>query len=232
MFSGSRNPMVIVKILYLYRVILKLKVIALVHGCGATPWPSPSRSWSGSTAFIHRFSNFMTQQKHTRYRHQDYPSSMFLAKDTKNNKNSSLGPFHFCAVRRQATWETKWQMYRSYVGSAIWETFCKKSRKKLPGKNYRGCNHPLGCRRVNNMCMIFGTIKFTWAFPSVLFHIFHIRSDVVTWHIEQKTCEESQWPHAMHARAPPYTPILWAIYQLDMGPIISAISLPDFTPNP
>ena len=35
--SGSRNPMVIVKIFYLYHVILKLKVIDLVHGCGATP---------------------------------------------------------------------------------------------------------------------------------------------------------------------------------------------------
>ena len=29
--------MVIVTIFYLYRVTLKLKVIALVHGCGATP---------------------------------------------------------------------------------------------------------------------------------------------------------------------------------------------------
>ena len=29
--------MVIVKIFYLYHVTLKLKVIDLVHGCGATP---------------------------------------------------------------------------------------------------------------------------------------------------------------------------------------------------
>ena len=35
--SGSRNPMVIVKIFYLYHVTLKLKVIDLVHGYGATP---------------------------------------------------------------------------------------------------------------------------------------------------------------------------------------------------
>ena len=62
MFSGSRNPMVIVKIFYPYRVTLKLKVIAFVHGCGATPWPSLSRSWSGSTAFIHRFSNSLIQK--------------------------------------------------------------------------------------------------------------------------------------------------------------------------
>ena len=45
----------------LYCVTLKLKVIALVHGCGATPRPSPSRSWSGSTAFIHRFANFVNK---------------------------------------------------------------------------------------------------------------------------------------------------------------------------
>ena len=41
-------------------------------------------------------------KKH-RYRHQDYPSSMFLAKDTKNNKNSALRPFYFCAARGRAT---------------------------------------------------------------------------------------------------------------------------------
>ena len=60
--SGSRNPMVIVKIFYLYHVTLKLKVIDLVHGCRVTPWSSLSRSWSGSTAFIHRFSNSFTQK--------------------------------------------------------------------------------------------------------------------------------------------------------------------------
>ena len=37
MVSGSRNPVVIVKIVYLYFVTVKLKVIALVHGYGATP---------------------------------------------------------------------------------------------------------------------------------------------------------------------------------------------------
>ena len=35
--SGSKNPMVIVKIFYIYHVTLKLKVIDLVHGYGATP---------------------------------------------------------------------------------------------------------------------------------------------------------------------------------------------------
>ena len=35
-FSGSRNPMVIVKIFYLYHVTLKHKVIDLVHGYRAT----------------------------------------------------------------------------------------------------------------------------------------------------------------------------------------------------
>ena len=41
---------------------LILKVIALVHGCGATPWPPLSRSWSGSIAFIHRFSNSLAKK--------------------------------------------------------------------------------------------------------------------------------------------------------------------------
>ena len=41
---GVKESNVIVKIFYLYRVTLKLKIIALVHGSGATPWSSPSRS--------------------------------------------------------------------------------------------------------------------------------------------------------------------------------------------
>ena len=60
--SGSRNPKVIVRIFYLYHVTLKLKVIYLVHGCEVTPWPSLSRSRSGSTSFIYRFSNSLTQK--------------------------------------------------------------------------------------------------------------------------------------------------------------------------
>ena len=147
--SGSRNPMVIVKSFYLYHMTLKLKVIDLVHGCGATLWPSLSRSWSGSTGFIHRFSNSLTQ-KH-RYRHQDYISRMSLAKDTKNNENLALGPFNFCAARGRGTWETKWQNL-SFGFSCALETFCEKH----PGKSYRGkttegCSNPLGCIRVNQI---------------------------------------------------------------------------------
>ena len=106
--SGSRNPKVIVKIFYLYHVTLKLKVIDLerdrvyVHdlhfqGHGVAP--------------RHLFIDFRTPwpKKH-RYRHQDYISSMFLAKDTKNNENSALGPFKFCAARGRGTWEPTWQM--------------------------------------------------------------------------------------------------------------------------
>ena len=38
-------------------------------------------------------------------------------------------------------------MYVSYL-----ETFCeKKIREKVTGKNYRGCNNPLGWRRVNSL---------------------------------------------------------------------------------
>ena len=39
-------------------------------------------------------------------------SSMFLAKDTKNTKNSALyiGPFHFCTARGRAAWEIKWHV--------------------------------------------------------------------------------------------------------------------------
>ena len=102
--SGSRNPRVIVRIFYLHHVILKLKVIDLererwyiVHdlhfqGHGVAP--------------RHLFIDFRTPwlKKH-RYRHQDYISSMFLAKDTKNNENSALGPFKFCAARGRGTWE-------------------------------------------------------------------------------------------------------------------------------
>ena len=60
--QASRNPMVIVKIFCLYHVTLKHKVIDLVHDYGATQWPSLSRSRSDSTAFIHRFSNSLTQK--------------------------------------------------------------------------------------------------------------------------------------------------------------------------
>ena len=95
--SGSRNPMVIVRIFYLvYHATLKLKVIDLVYGYAATPYPSRSRSRSDSTAFTHRFSNFLTRIH--RYRHQYYISSMFLAKDMKNIDISALGPSNFCAA--------------------------------------------------------------------------------------------------------------------------------------
>ena len=64
-FSGLRNSIVIVKILYLYHMTLKLEVMfCLWKGCYCA-WPSPSRSWSGSTKFIHRFSNSLTQKTDT-----------------------------------------------------------------------------------------------------------------------------------------------------------------------
>ena len=54
----------------------------------------------------HLLIDFRTPRpKKHRYRHQGYISSMFLAKDTKNNKNSALGPFRFCAARGRGTWE-------------------------------------------------------------------------------------------------------------------------------
>ena len=146
--------MVIVRIFYLYHVILKLKVIDLererwniVHdlhfqGHGVAP--------------RHLFIDFRTPwpKKH-RYRHQDYISSMFLAKDTKNNENSALGPFKFCAARGRGTWEPTWQMCSNVsevCRVSYMETFCeKKSGKNLQGKNYRGgCNNPPGCIRVNS----------------------------------------------------------------------------------
>ena len=88
--------MVIVRIFYLYHATLKLKVIDLVHGYAATPYPSRSRSRSDSAAFIHRFSIFLTRIH--RYRHQDNISSTFLAKDMKNIDISALGPSNFCAA--------------------------------------------------------------------------------------------------------------------------------------
>ena len=135
--------MVIVKIFYLYRVTLKLKVIDLVHVYGVTPWPSLSRSWSGSR---HLFIDLrIPWPKKHKYRHQEYISSMFLAKDTKNNENSALGPFTFCAARGRATWETNnkcAKMCRRYIGSAIWRRSVKKkpwksSRWKIQGGTFR-----------------------------------------------------------------------------------------------
>ena len=138
--SGSRNPKVIVRIFYLYHVTLKLKVIDLERDRVYCPWPSLSRSRSGSTAFIYWFSNSLTK-KH-RYRHQDYISSMFLAKDTKNDVNSALGPFKFCAARGRGTWEPTWKMCSNVsevCRVSYMETFCeKKIREKLTGENYRG----------------------------------------------------------------------------------------------
>ena len=139
--SGSRNPKVIVRIFYLYHVTLKLKVIALererwniVHdlhfqGHGVAP--------------RHLFIDFRTPwpKKH-RYRHQDYISSMFLAKDTKNNENSALGPFKFCAARGRGTWEPTWQMCSNVsevCRVSYMETFCeKKIREKLTGEKLQG----------------------------------------------------------------------------------------------
>ena len=95
--SVLRNPMVIVRIFYLYHATFKLKVIDLVYGYAATPYPSRSRSRSDSTAFIHRFSNSLTRKY--RYRHQYYISSMFLVKDMKNSDISALGPSNFWAAR-------------------------------------------------------------------------------------------------------------------------------------
>ena len=60
--SGLRNPKVIVRIFYLYHVTLKHKVIDLERNRVYCPWPSLSRSRSGSTAFIYRFSNSLTQK--------------------------------------------------------------------------------------------------------------------------------------------------------------------------
>ena len=55
--------------------------------------------------------NFQTVwlRKHS-YRHQDYLFSMYLAINTSEYKKSALEPFHFCAARGPATWETKWHM--------------------------------------------------------------------------------------------------------------------------
>ena len=104
-FPGSRNPMVIVKIVYIWNsrsLPLHIAVEPLhdlyFQGHGVVPQPS--------------FVDFRTPwpKKH-RYQHQDYPSRMFLAKKkTKNNKNSALWPFHLFAARGRATWETNWQM--------------------------------------------------------------------------------------------------------------------------
>ena len=59
---GSGNPKVIVIIFYLYHVTLKLKVIDLERYRVYCSRPSLSRSRSGSTAFIYRFSNSLTQK--------------------------------------------------------------------------------------------------------------------------------------------------------------------------
>ena len=103
----------------------------------------------------HLFIDFRTPwpKKH-RYRHQDYISSMFLAKDTKNNENSALGPFNFCAARGWGTWETKWQMcwnVSEVCRVNYLEMFCEKNREKLTGEKLQGgCSNPLGCIRVKN----------------------------------------------------------------------------------
>ena len=51
---------------------------------------------------LHLFIDFRTPRPN-RYRHQDYPSRMFLAKQKKNNENSALGPFQLCAARGRVT---------------------------------------------------------------------------------------------------------------------------------
>ena len=80
-------------------------------------------------------------KKH-RYRHQDYLSSMFLTKDTKNYEHFLLGPFHFraakghaCYLKNQINEYAKYVGGMYYVGSDILIRFVKKSRKKE--KNYR-----------------------------------------------------------------------------------------------
>ena len=103
----------------------------------------------------HLFIDFRTPwpKKH-RYRHQDYISSMFLAKDTKNNENSALGPFKFCAARGRGTWELTWQMCSNVsevCRVSYMETFCeKKIREKLTGEKLQGGvqQPPLRCIRV------------------------------------------------------------------------------------
>ena len=117
----------------------------------------------------HLFIDFRTPwpKKH-RYRHQDYNSSMFLAKDTKNNENSALGPFKFCAARGRGTWEPTWQMCSNVsevCRVSYMETFCeKKIWEKLTGEKTTGgwgCNNPpLGCIRVKAYCLIILSFKF------------------------------------------------------------------------
>ena len=95
---------------------------------------------SDSTAFIHRFSNSLTRKKH-RYRHQDYISSMFLAKAMKNNDISALGHFNFWAARggvHETPNDKCAKMCRRYVGSAIWRRCLKKNPGKLTGEKLQG----------------------------------------------------------------------------------------------
>ena len=146
--------MVIVKIFYLYHVILNSRSLTLYMAVK----PLHDLHFQGhGVAPRHLFIDFRTPwpKKH-RYRHQDYISSMFLAKDMKNNENSALGLFNFCAARGRGSGvhekpnDKCAKMCRRYVGSAIW----KRSVKKNPGKTYRGkttggCSNPLGCFRVN-----------------------------------------------------------------------------------
>ena len=121
----------------------------------------------------HLFVDFRTPQpKKHRYRHQDHISSMFLAKDTKNNENSALGPFKFCSARGRGTCEPYdkcTQMCRRYVGSAIW----RRSVKKNLGKTYRGKTTggvaiPPSHLRVKGICNCFTFFIFQRHTPCIL----------------------------------------------------------------
>ena len=95
------------------------------------------------------YSDFRTSclEKH-RYRHQDYLSSMFLTKDSKNYEHFLLWPFHFRAARGHAIWKTKYMNMLSMSGVCRFkylDTFCDKIQEKGK-KTTGGCNKPLGCR--------------------------------------------------------------------------------------
>ena len=99
MFSGSRCPIVIVKMFYLCRVTLKLKVICVhsevdnvhdlhIQGHGVTPQ--------------HSVTDIRTLCLKHRYRHQDYLPSIVLAINAKNNRKFSFTRTLSCLCHQRA----------------------------------------------------------------------------------------------------------------------------------
>ena len=145
MFSGPRNPMVIVKIFHLYCMTLKLKVIVLVHGCGSMTFTF--KVMHGVVPY-HFFIDFQTSspRKH-RYQHQDYPACFYQKREIAKIYHFRTLPF-LCRYSLEDELHEKpnekcAKMCRRYMQDqlsrdALWT----KSVKKLLEKTTGGLQQP------------------------------------------------------------------------------------------